>query len=217
MFMCSLYCLVFCVYSEFLLLCLSIQSCSWAVLIIGAVTHMLACMWVVVELCMQCIVCWGQCNLDQHHQGISTLVLFIQVSFHKLALDTKIAIWLTAVVNLLSWLLVSTGILNGGFRGKKSFFFCFLVKMNVWMVWTCIYFCNFSATQTPSYRACYILYFWGSYFTSVVGVVCCDVTRGLLHVWWPPTESIIKQRVGIGCSASSVVQTGDPGHCSKCN
>ena len=30
--------------------------------------------------------------------------------------------------------------------------------------------------------------------------------------WWSPTQSIVKQQVGSGCSASSIVQTGDPGH-----
>ena len=40
----------------------------------------------------------------------------------------------------------------------------------------------FSESKTPSYRAFYILHFFkGSYFTSVIGVVCRDVTRGLLH------------------------------------
>ena len=36
----------------------------------------------------------------------------------------------------------------------------------------------YSATQIPSYRAFFFLHFCGS---SVIGVVCCDVTRGLLH------------------------------------
>ena len=68
--------------------------------------------------------------------------------------------------------------LKRGFCGKIFFF----LSENECFRWygTCI-FCIFSETQTPSYRACYILHFWGSYFTSVIGVVCRNVTRGLLH------------------------------------
>ena len=69
--------------------------------------------------------------------------------------------------------------LKRDFCGKNHFLF---LSENECFRWygTCI-FCIFSETQTPSYRACYILHFWGSYFTSVIGVVCRDVTRGLLH------------------------------------
>ena len=69
---------------------------------------------------------------------------------------------------------------RGAFVAK--IIFCFLSENECLNGMEPVYiFVFFSETQTPSYTACYILYFWRSYFTSVTGMVCHDVTRGLLH------------------------------------
>ena len=76
--------------------------------------------------------------------------------------------------------------LKGGFCGKKSFFLFFFCEnecldgMEPVYIYIYIYF-FFPEAQLPSDRAFYFLHFWESYLTSIINVVCRDVTRGLLH------------------------------------
>ena len=106
--------------------------------------------------------------------------------------------------------------IKGRLSWQKSFFFVFLVKMNVWMVWNLyIFWYFFWDTNTQLYSLLYSLFLKELFhFRYRRGMPWCH--KGTA-AQWSPTESIVKQRVGIGCSASSIVQTGDPGHCSECN
>ena len=51
----------------------------------------------------------------------------------------------------------------------------------VWNLYICIF--NFyTETQTPSYKAFYILHFCESYFTFVIGMICRDIRGGIYTV-----------------------------------
>ena len=106
--------------------------------------------------------------------------------------------------------------LHDVFEGKlswKKFFGVFLVKMNVWMVWNLYVFIPRHKHPVTELSTCIFCIlsesFHFHYRHSMLWLQRGTATS------WPPTERIVKQRVGIGCSASSFMQTGDPGHCSE--
>ena len=89
-----------------------------------------------------------------------------------------------------------------------------ILNENEWYE-TCIYFIYFFRNKHPVVEHAIFCIFEGAISLLFIGMVCRDVIG--TAAWLLPTESIVKQRVGICCPTSSIVQTGDPGHCSECD